>query len=111
MEETTKPSFARSIRWQIYLRHANTKTANTAKTAINARNRQQTRKHNKQKLAYLLPHIAMREKFDDKGLGLQRLTARSLLASLDEVEKHRDHKPISYSQIKSAFRGTEITSR
>jgi hypothetical protein len=50
----------------------------------------------------------MREKFDDKELGLQRLTARSLLASLDEVEKHRDHKPrLSYSQIKSALRSTE----
>jgi hypothetical protein len=49
----------------------------------------------------------MREKFDDKELGLQRLAARSLLASLDEVEKHRDHKPLSYSQIKSALRSTE----
>jgi hypothetical protein len=49
----------------------------------------------------------MREKFDDKELGLQRLTARSLLASLDEVEKHRDRKPLSYSQIKSALRSTE----
>jgi hypothetical protein len=44
-----------------------------------------------------VPHIARRVKFDDKELGLQRLTARSLLVSLDEVEKHRDHKLLSDS--------------
>jgi hypothetical protein len=41
------------------------------------------------KLAYLSRHLARRERFDDKKLGLQRVAARSLLASLDEVEMHR----------------------
>jgi hypothetical protein len=82
-----------------YLRHANTKTAKTAKTGDK---RRQTRKRNRQKLANLSPHIARREKFDDKELGLQKLTARSLLGSLDEVEKHRDHKPLSYSNQECA---------
>jgi hypothetical protein len=41
------------------------------------------------KLAYLSRHLARRERFDDKELGLQRLAVRSLLASLDEVEMHR----------------------
>jgi hypothetical protein len=48
------------------------------------------------------PHIARREKFDDKELGLQRLTARSLLASLDEAEKPRDHKTLRYSNQECA---------
>jgi hypothetical protein len=41
------------------------------------------------KLAYLLRHLARRERIDDKELGLQRIAFRSLLASLDEVEMHR----------------------
>jgi hypothetical protein len=88
VEETTKRSFAQSIRGQIYFRHAGTMTAMTAKTAINVRNRRQTPR-NRQKIAYLSRHLARRERFDDKELGLQRLAARSLLACLDEVEMQR----------------------
>jgi hypothetical protein len=58
-EETTKRSFARSIRGQIYLRHANTTTAmtaTTATTAINVRNRRQIlRNRQKTSLPFAAP--------------------------------------------------------
>jgi hypothetical protein len=41
------------------------------------------------KLAYLSRHLARRERFDEKELGLQRLASRALLATIDEVEMHR----------------------
>jgi hypothetical protein len=41
------------------------------------------------KLAYLSRHLARRERFDEKELGLRGLATRALLATLDEVEVHR----------------------
>jgi hypothetical protein len=87
VEETTKRSFARSIRGL-----SPTYKYEDRQDSQGHDKRRQTRKRNRQKLPYYLPHIARREKFDDKELGLPRLTARSLLASLDR------------------WRSTEITS-